>query len=80
MQIREARGTDAAAIVRLTAEANPNMVVTPESWLHRRRTDTTVTGAAYGGVIVDPPTVAKNFRARASPQRAADAVDASLET
>ncbi|HEY8645242.1 MAG TPA: GNAT family N-acetyltransferase [Gaiellaceae bacterium] len=39
MQIREARETDAAAIVRLTAEANPNMVVTPESWLHRRRTE-----------------------------------------
>jgi GNAT superfamily N-acetyltransferase len=38
MQIREARETDAAAIVRLTAEANPNMVVTPESWRHRRRT------------------------------------------
>jgi hypothetical protein len=31
MEIREARETDAAAIVRLTAEANPNMVVTPES-------------------------------------------------
>ena len=82
MQIREARETDAAAIVRLMAEANPNMVVTPESWLHRRRTEparvralrlvaevegevvaraqagleahTTVPGAAFGGVIVDP--------------------------
>jgi GNAT superfamily N-acetyltransferase len=39
MQIREAREADAVAIVRLTAEANPNMVVTPESWLHRRRTE-----------------------------------------
>ena len=39
MQIREARETDAAAIVRLTAEANPNMVMSPESWLHRRRTE-----------------------------------------
>jgi hypothetical protein len=82
MQIREARETDTAAIVRLTAEANPYMVVTPESWLHRSRTEpasvrslhlfaevegevvaraqtgldahTTVTGAAYGCVIVDP--------------------------
>jgi len=39
MLIREARETDAAAIVRLTAEANPIMVMTPESWLHRRRTE-----------------------------------------
>ena len=38
MEIREARDTDAVSIVRLAAEANPNMVVTPESWLHRRRT------------------------------------------
>src|SRR6476646_2632921 len=38
MRIREARETDAVAIVRLMAEANPNMVVTPESWLHRCRT------------------------------------------
>ena len=38
MEIREARDTDAVAIVRLMAEANPNMVVTPQSWLHRRRT------------------------------------------
>ena len=39
MQIREARETDTAAIVRLTADANPNMVMTQESWLHRRRTE-----------------------------------------
>jgi len=62
MESREARETDAAAIVRLTAEANPNMVVTPESWLHRRRTHTTVTGAAYGGVIVDPAHHREKFQ------------------
>ena len=38
LQIRAARESDAVAITRLRAEANPNMVVTPESWLHRRRT------------------------------------------
>ncbi len=38
VQIREARDSDAAAVTRLVAEANPNMVITPESWLHRRRT------------------------------------------
>jgi GNAT superfamily N-acetyltransferase len=37
--IREARESDAVAIVRLTAEANPNMVMTAESWLHQRRTE-----------------------------------------
>ena len=39
MQIRETQETDAVAVVRLTAEANPSMVVTPESWIHRRRTE-----------------------------------------
>ncbi len=39
MQIREARELDALSIARLIAEANPNMVVTPESWIHRRRTE-----------------------------------------
>jgi GNAT superfamily N-acetyltransferase len=39
VQIREARETDAAAMTRLIAEANPNMVVTPASWIHRCRTE-----------------------------------------
>ena len=39
VQIREARETDAVAMTRLIAEANPNMVVTPASWIHRCRTD-----------------------------------------
>jgi GNAT superfamily N-acetyltransferase len=39
VEIREARDTDAVAVVRLMAEANPNMVVTPESWLHRVRSE-----------------------------------------
>ncbi|HEY3183927.1 MAG TPA: GNAT family N-acetyltransferase [Gaiellaceae bacterium] len=39
VQIREARETDAVAMTRLIAEANPNMVVTPASWIHRCRTE-----------------------------------------
>jgi RimJ/RimL family protein N-acetyltransferase len=39
VEIREAREADAVAVTRLTAEANPNMVVTPASWIHRWRTE-----------------------------------------
>src|SRR4051794_21677409 len=35
--MREARDDDAPAMARLIAEANPNMVVTPASWVHGRR-------------------------------------------
>src|SRR5205085_10382834 len=38
-EIRDARETDAAAVTRLIAEANPNMVVTPQSQIHRWRTE-----------------------------------------
>jgi GNAT superfamily N-acetyltransferase len=37
-EIREARESDAAAVVQLTTDANPNMVMTPASWIHRNRT------------------------------------------
>src|SRR3954469_6605448 len=39
LHVREARETDAVAVARLVAEANPNIVVTPRSWLHRRWTE-----------------------------------------
>src|SRR3954469_7932003 len=39
MRVREAREIDAVAVARLIAEANPNLVITPESWLHRWRTE-----------------------------------------
>jgi GNAT superfamily N-acetyltransferase len=38
-EVREARDADAVAVTRLLAEANPHMVVTPASWIHRRRTE-----------------------------------------
>jgi GNAT superfamily N-acetyltransferase len=59
MAIREARETDAVAIVRLTADANPNMVVTPESWLHRRRTEPARVRALHLVAEVDGKVVAR---------------------
>jgi GNAT superfamily N-acetyltransferase len=36
--IRDATTDDADAVAAIVAEANPQIVVTPEGWLHRRRT------------------------------------------
>jgi GNAT superfamily N-acetyltransferase len=57
--IREARDSDAVAVTRLVAEANPNMVITPESWLHRRRTAPERAHALHLVAEVDGAVVAR---------------------
>ena len=59
MRIREARELDALAVTRLVTDANPHMVMTPESWIHRRRTEPARVHALHLVAEVDGEVVAR---------------------
>lgn len=58
-RIRDARDVDAAAVTRLVADANPHVVLTPESWIHRRRTEPARAHALQLVAEVDDEVVAR---------------------
>jgi GNAT superfamily N-acetyltransferase len=57
--IREARDDDAWAMARLIREANPNMVVTPASWVHGRRIQPARARALHLVAEVDGAVIAR---------------------